>query len=404
MTTPGPLTGITVVALEQAVSAPMCSRMLGDLGARVIKIEHPDGGDFTRGYDDVVHGMAAHFAWLNRGKESLGLDVKDERGQAVLHRLLARSDVLLSNLGPGAMRRLGFDSASLGSRYPQLITLEVTGYGTGGPMADKRAYDLLIQAEAGACAITGWPGRPAKPGPPMADVCTGLYAALTIVSLLHARSRTERGAAASVSMFDSMVDLMGYALTHARYTAADTPPVGLGSPAVAPYAAYPTADGRLVVLGTTNDAEWRRLADLIGRPELGADPRYARNPDRVARRGELDAVVSAWCSTRTLADVQQLADGAGIGNARFNTPVEVLEHPDLLARQRWREIGSPVGPVVSALPPPVIADWEPELGELPDVGTHTAGVLAELGFDTADIAQWRDAGVIAVAEPIGGHS
>lgn len=384
-----------VVAIEQAVSAPLCSRVLADLGARVIKIEHPRGGDFTRHYNDVVRGMAAHFVWLNRGKESVALDVKDDAGREVLHRLLARADVLLSNLGPGAMERLGMDAASLSERYPRLVTLEISGYGADGPLAGKRAYDLLIQAESGACAITGQVGQPAKPGPPMADACTGLYAALTIVAALHDRTRTARGAAASVSMFDSMVDLMGYALTHARYTGRDTPPVGLASPAVAPYTAYQTADGQVAVLGTTNDAEWRRLADMIGRPDLRDDPRYRRNPDRVAHRDELDAVVGDWCARHTLQEIQQSADQAAIGNARYNTPLEVLDHPNLVDRDRWREIDSPVGPLASPLPPPVIVGWQPRLGPLPELGEHTEAVLAELGLSEAEMDQLRESGVIA---------
>jgi itaconate CoA-transferase len=390
----GPLAGIIVVAIEQAVAAPMCSRMLADLGARVIKIEHPRGGDFTREYDDVVRGLAAHFVWLNRGKESVALDVKDEAGRAILHRLLVGADVLLSNLGPGATQRLGLDGASLSQRYPRLVTLEISGYGSDGPLAGKRAYDLLVQAESGACAITGRPGQPAKPGPPMADACTGLYAALTIVASLHDRSRTARGVAASVSMFDSMIDLMGYALTHARYTGRDTAPVGLGSPAVAPYAAYQTADGQLVVLGTTNDGEWRRLADLIGRRDLRDDPRYARNPDRVAHRDQLDAVVGAWCAQHTLREVQQGADQAGIGNARYNTPLEVLDHPNLVDRNRWSEIDSPVGPLASALPPPVIVGYQPRLGSVPELGEHTEAVLAELGLSAAETDRLREAGVV----------
>jgi len=221
---PGPLAGVTVVALEQAVSAPLCTRTLGDLGARVIKVENPRGGDFARSYDDVVHGMAAHFVWLNRGKESLALDLKKPEALDVLHRLLARADVLVSNLAPGAMARLGIDAAE---RHPHLIAVEISGYGTGGPLSGKRAYDLLVQAESGACAITGRPGAPAKPGPPMADACTGLYAVIAILASLR-----DRGGAVSVSMFDTMAELMGYALTWTRHTGIDQEPVGMGSPAV----------------------------------------------------------------------------------------------------------------------------------------------------------------------------
>ena len=388
------LDGVTVVAVEQAVSAPFCTRTLADFGARVIKIEPPGRGDFTRAYDDVVNGMAAHFVWLGRGKESVALNLKHPAGLEVLHRLLARADVLVSNLGPGAASRLGIGRVALAARYPGLITLEITGYGDAGPLAAKRAYDLLVQAEAGACAITGWAGRPAKPGPPMADACTGLYGAVTILAALHDRGRTGRGHAAELSMFDTMVELMGYTLQHTRATGADQVPVGMGSPAVAPYGAYPTSDGQTVVLGTTNDAEWVRLAGMIGRPDLAADPRYARNPDRVAARGQLDQVIGAWCASRPLAAIQQAADAAAIGNARYNTATDVLAHEQMAARGRWREVGTPAGPVLSALPPPVVSGVEPSMGAVPALGEHTVKVLTEFGCTAEEIDALRAAGTI----------
>jgi itaconate CoA-transferase len=391
---PGLLDGIVVVAVEQAVSAPFCTRTLADLGARVIKIEPPGRGDFTRSYDEVVNGMAAHFVWLGRGKESVTLNLKHPAGLEVLHRLLARADVLVSNLGPGAAGRLGLGAETLATRYPRLIALEISGYGTEGPLAGKRAYDLLVQAEVGACAITGWAGQPAKPGPPMADVCTGLYGAITVLAALQDRGRTGRARTAQLSLFDTMVELMGYTMNYTRATGADQIPVGMGSPAVAPYSAYPTADGQTAVLGTTNDAEWVRLTDMIGRPDLGADPRYARNSDRVAARDTLDRVIAAWCAARPLAEVQQAADAAGIGNARYNTVSEVLAHEQLAVRGRWREIGSPSGPVVAALPPPVISGFEPPMGPVPGLGEHTEAVLKEFGCTSEQIAALRADGAI----------
>ena len=390
----GLLDGVTVVAVEQAVSAPFCTRTLADLGARVIKIEPPGRGDFARAYDDVVNGMAAHFVWLGRGKESVTLNLKHPAGLAVLHRLLARADVLVSNLAPGATTRLGIDQAALAARYPRLITLEITGYGSAGPLAPKRAYDLLVQAESGACAITGWEGRPAKPGPPMADACTGLYGAVTVLAALHDRGLTGRGRAAELSMFDAMVDLMGYTLHHTRATGVNQVPVGMGSPAVAPYGAYPTGDGQTVVLGTTNDAEWVRLAGMLGRPDLAADPRYARNPARVAAREALDEVIAAWCAARPLAVIQQAADAAAIGNARYNTASDVLAHEQMSARGRWREVGTPAGPVLAALPPPVVSGTEPSMGAVPALGEHTVGVLAEFGCTADEIDALRAAGTI----------
>lgn len=396
---PAPLAGVTVVALEQAVSAPMCTRTLGDLGARVIKVEHPSGGDFTRHFDDVVHGLAAHFVWVNRGKESVTVDVKSPAGLDVLHRLLASADVLVSNLSPGTTARLGIAPQDLAQRHPELIAVEIDGYGPGGPLSHKRAYDLLVQAESGACAVTGAPGAPAKPGPPMADVCTGLYAALSIVAMLYARGRggdpTGSPASATVSLFDTMTELMGYPLTYTRHAGVDQEPVGMGSPAVAPYGAYRTADGHTVVLGTTNDREWQRLArDILGRTALAEDERFATNAGRVRHRELLDAEIGNWCGKHDLAFVQQTADAAGIGNSRLNRPGEVVAHPHLAARDRWRRIDTPGGPVTALLPPPVIAGYDPPMGAVPGLGQHTDAVLAELGLAAAEIAALREQGAI----------
>ncbi|NMH95951.1 CaiB/BaiF CoA transferase family protein [Pseudonocardia acidicola] len=394
----GPLAGVTVVALEQAVSAPLCTRTLADLGARVIKVENPRGGDIARDYDDVVNGLAAHFVWVNRAKESVTLNLKEPAGLDVLHRLLAEADVLVSNLAPGATARLGIAAADVEARHPHLVALEISGYGTGGPLSDRRAYDLLVQAESGACSITGRPGAPAKPGPPMADACTGLYAAISILATLHDRGRTGRGSTVAVSMFDTMTELMGYALNHTRHTGVDQEPVGMGSPAVSPYGAYRTADAQTVVLGTTNDQEWQRLAGgMMGRPDLAADERFLRNPDRVVHRDLLDAQVAAWCARHDLAEVQAAANAAGIGNARYNTPSDVVTHPHLTARDRWREIDSPVGKLPALLPPPIIAGHEPVMGAVPGLGEHTDAVLAGVGLSEQEIAELRACGAIGPA-------
>jgi crotonobetainyl-CoA:carnitine CoA-transferase CaiB-like acyl-CoA transferase len=394
-----PLDGVTVVTLEQAISAPMCTRTLADFGARVIKVENPDGGDFARHYDDVVNGLAAHFVWVNRGKESVTLDLKSEGGLAVLHRILAGADVLVSNLTPGTTARLGLAPAALATRHPDLIAVEIDGYGPGGPLSHKRAYDLLVQAESGSCAITGLPGAPAKPGPPMADVCTGLYAALSIVVLLYDRQRHGgRAATVGVSLFDTMTELMGYTLTWTRHTGVDQEPVGMGSPAVSPYGAYRTADGQTVVLGTTNDREWQRLArDILRRPDLAADERFRTTQDRVAHRVWLDEQIGAWCARHDLAEIQEIADAAGVGNSRLNRPSEVVAHPHLQARDRWREIDTPAGPVPALLPPPVISGFAPSMGAVPGLGEHTDAVLAELGLDGAAIAALRERGDIGPA-------
>ena len=395
-----PLRGIVVVAVEQAVAAPICTRHLGDLGARVVKVENRAGGDFARDYDDVVRGMSAYFAWANRNKESVALDLKHPLGRDALARLVRRADVLVQNLAPGAAARLGLDPAELRASRPELITVDISGFGRGGPYAQRRAYDLLVQSEAGSCAITGTPGRPAKPGIPLADIGAGLYALSSVLAALFVRERTGRGTAISVGLFDSVAEWMGYALNQARYAGLDLEPIGVGSPAVAPYGAYLTADGQTLVLGTTNDREWRRLAsDVLHRPDLADDPRYARNPDRVARRAELDVAIGEWAAGHPLAECRRAAEAAGLGHARLNRPTEVLSHPQLRERGRWQEVGSPVGPVLGLLPPPESDDWDWRLDPIPALGEHTEPVLRELGFGAGDLAGLRAEGVIARAGP-----
>jgi crotonobetainyl-CoA:carnitine CoA-transferase CaiB-like acyl-CoA transferase len=382
-----PLAEITVVALEQAVAAPLCTRHLGDLGARVVKVESPAGGDFARGYDDVVNGMSAHFVWANRNKESVALDLKDPRGREVLGRLVDRADVLVQNLAPGAAERLGFGADQLRARLPGLITVDISGYGRTGPYAMARAYDLLVQAESGSCAITGTPDQRAKPGIPLADIGAGMYALTSVLAALLARERTGEGATISVGLFDAAVEWMGFALNQARYGGADVLPNGLSSPMVAPYGAYPTGDGQTLLLGTTNDREWQRLARiLLGRPDLAEDPRYARNDQRVARRAELDAVIAEWAAARPLAECRDAAEQAGLGHARLNSPADVLTHPQLMTRDRWREVDTPAGPVTVLMPPPEVDGWDFRLDAVPALGEHTEQVLAELGYRDGEIA------------------
>jgi itaconate CoA-transferase len=383
---PAPLAGITVVSFEQAVSAPYCTRVLADLGARVIKVERPDGGDFARTYDDVVAGMGSHFVWLNRNKESLALDVKAPVARAALDRLLDRADVVVQNLAPGAARRLGLDAAALVAARPRLIALDLSGYGTGGPLDHRRAYDLLVQAEAGGCATTGEPGRPAKPGPPVADVGSGLNSAVAILGALVRRGTTGRGAAIEVSMFDTVTDFLGFALLHARYSGQERPPIGMSSPVVAPYGAYRTRDGRVAMLGTTNDAEWQRLAlQIIERPDLAGDPTLSTNAQRCEQRERLDAAIGEWARTVDLAEVLRRADAAGIGNAVYNEVLDVVEHPQLTERGRWSEVDSPVGPVATLLPPWTSDAWTTPLRPVPAVGEHTREILTELGLPAVDV-------------------
>ncbi|MEN0140064.1 MAG: CoA transferase [Rhodococcus sp. (in: high G+C Gram-positive bacteria)] len=373
-----PLTGITVVSLEQAISAPLCTRHLADLGARVIKIENPAGGDSTRHYDTVVgEGMSAHFVWLNHGKESAALDLTDPDDFDVLTGLLEKADVFVSNLAPGALGRLGLTPAELAQRHPRLVVVDISGYGTGGPQDHRRAYDLLIQAEGGSCAITGWPGQPVKSGIPLADVGTALYAYSAILAALFDRERTGRGAVIPIAMLDVVAEMMGFALNQTVHAGVEPEPVGMGSPMVAPYGAYRTADGQVVVLGTTSDREWRKLAEMIGRPDLAEHPSYARNHDRVAHRTDLDAVLSDWCSGRDLAEVQQLADAAGIGNGRLNGVRDLVDHPQLTSRRRWRDVDTPVGPVPALVPPALATRWPVRRGAVPALGAHTDTIRGE---------------------------
>ena len=390
-----PLAGITVVALEQAVAAPYCTRMLGDLGARVIKIEQPGSGDFTRHYDGAVNGLAAHFVWLNRGKQSLTLDCKSPRGAAVLERLLARAEIVVQNLAPGAARRMGVAAQQVHQRFPAVIAVDFSGYGHGGPLDHRRAYDLLVQAEAGACAVTGWPGAPAKPGPPVADVGTGLAAATAILAALHGRSLTGCGTVLDMSMFNVVTDFVGFALLHSKYTGTDRPPNGMSSPVVAPYGAYPTADGHLVVLGTTNDQEWRRLSrDMLGRPDLADDPSLSTNEQRCGQRQRIDAEISKWTGARSGDDILRAADECKIGGARFNSISEVTAHPQLSSRGRWIDVDSPVGPVTTLSPPFTNPTWPPATGAIPGLGEHTNAILTELGLSADEIAELRAGGIV----------
>ena len=378
-TATAPLSGLTVLGLEQAIAAPLCTRHLADLGARVIKIEQPGSGDAARHYDGAVRGLAAHFVWLNHGKESAALDLTDPADLDVFTGLLERADVVVSNLGPGALGRLGLAPEVLAERYPRLIAVDISGYGRGGPLDHKRAYDLLVQAEGGSCAITGLPGEPAKPGIPIADIGTALYAYSSVLAALYERERTGRGAVIPIAMLDVVAEMMGFALNQVLHAGEEPEPVGMGSPMVAPYGAYPTADGQTAVLGTTSDREWRRLArDLLGRPDLAEDSRYARNVDRVRHRAELDQLLGAWCAQRELAEVQRRADEAGIGNARLNGVRDLAEHPQLAARGRWRQVDTPVGPVPALLSPALARDWPAVAGRVPALGADTEAIRAEV--------------------------
>jgi crotonobetainyl-CoA:carnitine CoA-transferase CaiB-like acyl-CoA transferase len=389
-----PLDGVTVVSLEQAVAAPLATRHLADLGARVLKIERVDGGDFARAYDSSVRGMGSHFVWLNRGKESVALDVKADEGVAVLRELIAGADVFLQNLAPGAAARLGFDAETLRARQPELIVVDMSGYGSSGPYRDRRAYDLLVQSEGGLVSITGTPGAPAKTGIPTADIAAGMYAYSGVLAALLRRTRTGVGAHIEVSMLDAIAEWMGHPLYLVAHTGQQPPRTGLSHPVIAPYDAYPTADGDEVLIGIQNDRGWARLVTaVIGRPELAEDPEFATNAARVRNRVQVDAAVADATKSMSAEDLVRRLDEAGIASARVNSVRQMIEHPQLSERDRWREIDTPVGPISALLPPATFADVEARMGAVPAHGQHTAAVLAELRRTDAEIADLAARGV-----------
>ncbi|MEU7390819.1 CaiB/BaiF CoA transferase family protein [Streptomyces tanashiensis] len=396
-TQPLPLAGVTVVAVEQAVAAPFATRQLADLGARVVKVERPDGGDFARGYDTAARGLASHFVWCNRGKESVAVDLKDPRGLALVRRMVAGADVFVQNLAQGAAARLGLDAATLCAAHPRLIAVDVSGYGAEGPYAHKRAYDMLVQCEAGLVSVTGTPEHPVKSGIPAADIAAGMYAFSGVLAALVRRGTTGRGGPVEVSLLDSLAEWMGHPLHHGMHGGTAPARTGLAHAVIAPYDAYPTADDGLVLLSVQNDREWRRLAErVLGRPELAGDPEFATNTARVAGRAATDAVVAAALAPLTAAEALARLDAAGIACARLNSVAELADHPQLTARDRWRAVESPVGPLRSLLPPIVFPDApEPRMDRIPALGQDTDEVLAELGVPEAEVKELRGAGVIA---------
>jgi itaconate CoA-transferase len=390
-----PLTGITVVALEQAVAAPFATRQLADLGARVIKIERPEGGDFARGYDTTVNGLSSYFVWLNRSKESLTLDLKRDSGAHILGRLLERADVFVQNLAPGAADRMGIGSAALRARYPRLIVCNVSGYGTDGPYAAKKAYDLLVQSEVGLVSITGTESSPAKVGISIADIAAGMYSFSGILTALIERGRTDRGTTVDVSLFDALAEWMSAPAYYTKYGGTAPPRTGAHHASIAPYGPFRAGDDRDVYLGIQNGREWERFcAEVLGRPELAADERFASNSRRVENRGTLHDEIAAMFRTLAVEEIITRLEAAQIAYARMNSMQEFLEHPQLSSRNCWRPIDSPVGPLLALAPPVKIGGIEPAMGAVPALGQHSSAILAELGFDAATIAQFRAQGVV----------
>jgi itaconate CoA-transferase len=388
-----PLEGVTVISLEQAVAVPFATRQLADLGARVIKVERPGSGDFARAYDTTVNGLASHFVWLNRSKESITLDLKRPEASVILNRLLERSDVMVQNLAPGAADRMGLGAETLRAKFPRLIICGLTGYGTTGPYAGRKAYDLLVQSEVGLVSITGTNDFPAKVGLSIADIAGGMYAYTGILTGLLQRQRTGEGTVLEVSLFEALGEWMGYAM---YYTFGGTPPgrTGASHATIAPYGPYSTRDGQ-VIFGIHNDREWATFGrDVLRSAELADDPRFQGNKRRVDHRDAIDAEIDRVFSGLTSAEVVARLDASQIANARLNSVAEFINHPQLSGRDAWRRIGSPVGPLRALVPPVRMEGVEPVMGPIPALGEHTDAVLAELGFDAQTIQRWRGDGVV----------
>jgi itaconate CoA-transferase len=391
-----PLAGITVVSVEQAVAAPFATRQLADLGARVIKVERPGGGDFARRYDTTVHGESSYFVWLNRSKESITLDLRTDQGRQVLTRLLTAADVFVQNLGPGAAARMGFGADALAERFPRLISCSISGYGTSGPWADRKAYDLLVQCQAGLVSLTGNPEGPARVGISIADIAAGMYAYSGILTALFARAAGGRVRAVEVSLFEALAEWMSQPAYYTRHGGSQPPRSGTHHATIAPYGTYTAADGKDVLFSVQNEREWAALCEqFLQRGDLVADPRFATGADRVAHREELNAIVAGRFRELKSGDAAKLLDGAGIANVGVNDVGDFLRHPVLSGRRRWRNVAIPGNQVVPALLPPVdLAGVAPRMDAVPGVGEHTHSILAELGYQAADIEGLRTAHVI----------
>ncbi|WP_248795679.1 CaiB/BaiF CoA transferase family protein [Pseudomonas sp. MWU13-2105] len=394
---PRPLDGITVISLEHAIAAPFCTRQLADLGARVVKIERPGSGDFARGYDERVRGLASHFVWTNRSKESLTLDLKQDQAGGILDNLLGQADVLVQNLAPGAAARMGLSFDALHERFPRLIVCDISGYGEGGPYEKKKAYDLLIQSEGGFLSVTGGPGEEelAKAGCSIADISAGMYAYSGILSALLLREKTGEGSRIDVSMLESLVEWMGYPMYYAFDGAAPPPRAGAAHSTIYPYGPFPAGDGGTVMLGLQNEREWAAFCDkVLLTPELAVDERFSANFKRSANREVLRQIIVDSFARLSTGQVIARLEEAQIANARVNDMQGVWEHPQLKARDGWREVGSPSGKLPALLPPARNAAFAPRMDAVPGLGEHTAAILGELGFSAEAMEQLRADGVV----------
>ncbi|MGE8498641.1 MAG: CaiB/BaiF CoA transferase family protein [Pseudomonas sp.] len=392
-----PLDGITVVSLEHAIAAPFCTRQLADLGARVIKVERPGSGDFARGYDERVSGLASHFVWTNRSKESLTLDLKQDDALQVMDSLLAQADVLVQNLAPGAAARMGLSFEALHERFPRLIVCDISGYGEGGPYEQKKAYDLLIQSEGGFLSVTGGAGdeQMAKAGCSIADIASGMYAYTGVLSALMLRDKTGEGSRVDVSMLESLVEWMGYPMYYAYQGATPPPRAGASHSTIYPYGPFPTGDGGTVMLGLQNEREWQAFcAKVLLQPALASDERFSANARRSANREALRGLIVETFGGLSAEQVIERLDAAQIANAHVNDMAGVWAHPQLKARQRWVEVGSPSGPLPALLPPGQNNAFTPRMDAVPALGEHSDSLLAELGYAPGDIERLRAQGTV----------
>ncbi|MFZ2174219.1 MAG: CaiB/BaiF CoA-transferase family protein [Rhodococcus sp. (in: high G+C Gram-positive bacteria)] len=389
-----PLDGITVVSFEQAVAAPIATRHLADLGARVIKVERLGEGDFARNYDTAVNGIASHFVWLNRGKESVSVDMKTEAGLSVVRRLIDRADVVVQNFAPGATERLGLGAENLRRDRPELIVVNMTGYGTGGPLKDRKAYDMLVQAETGLCSITGTPETATKTGVPASDIAAGMYALTAVQAALFRRERTGMGATVDVSMFDATVEWLGHPMYLQMYQDTQVQRMGLSHASISPYDAYPTVDGQILI-GVQNDRGWRALVtEVFGRPDLAEHPKFATNILRVRHRADTDAIVAENTRRFDTAELDKRLAAAGVPAARLNSMKDLIEHPQLTERDRWRDVDTEAGPVRAVLPPMTFTDIELRMDPVPALGGHTDTVLTEMGLTSEEIGGLRSARIV----------
>lgn len=376
-----PLDHVTVVSLEHAIAAPFCTRQLADLGARVIKVERPEVGDFARNYDQRARGESSHFVWVNRSKESLALDLKNPEHLQVLKQLIAKADVLVQNLAPGATARMGLDASSLRAAHPRLIVCDISGYGNEGPYRDKKAYDLLIQSESGYLSVTGTAETPSKSGNSIADIAAGMYAYTNILSALIQRDKTGEGAHIDISMLEALAEWMGFPMYYATDNAPPPPRTGASHATIYPYGPFLAGDGVSVMLGLQNEREWVSFCKtVLCMPELATDSHFNNNSLRNQNRTDLESIILSVFATLTASEVIQRLDDAAIANARMNNMADLWAHPQLQARKRWTQVDSPAGPLPALLPPGLQSGFEYTMGPIPSVGQHNAAILEELGM------------------------